>query len=68
MNWSYLGTALPQGPEIIDFYHACEHLKRAFDAAYGENSSRSKASTGAPRGIGNVVGRQHEGRTGLQCK
>ena len=42
-NWSYLGTALPQGPEIIDFYHACDHLKSAFDAAYGENSSRSKA-------------------------
>ena len=43
MNWSYLGTALPRGPEIIDFYHACDHLKSAFDAAYGENSSRSKA-------------------------
>ncbi len=43
MNWSYLGTALPQGPEIIDFYDACDHLRRAFDAAYGENSSRSKA-------------------------
>jgi hypothetical protein len=42
-NWSYFGTALPQGPEIIDFYHACDHLKSAFDAAYGENSSRSKA-------------------------
>jgi hypothetical protein len=42
-NWSYLGTALPQGPEIIDFYHACDHLKHAFDAGYGENSSRSKA-------------------------
>ena len=42
-NWSYLGTALPQGPEILDFYHACDHLKSAFDAAYGENSSRSKA-------------------------
>ena len=41
-NWSYLATGLPQGPEIIDFYHACDHLKRAFDAAYGENSSRSK--------------------------
>lgn len=43
MNWSYLGAVLPQGIEIIDFYHACEHLKAAFDAAYGENSSRSKA-------------------------
>ena len=34
---------LPQGIEIIDFYHACEHLKVAFDAAYGENSAQSKA-------------------------
>ena len=42
-NWSYLGAILPQGIEIIDFYHACEHLKAAFDAAYGENGSRSKA-------------------------
>ena len=43
MDWSYLGAVLPQGIEIIDFYHACEHLKAAFDAAYGENDSRSKA-------------------------
>jgi hypothetical protein len=43
MNWSYLGAVLPKGIEIIDFYHACEHLKVAFDAAYGENSSQSKA-------------------------
>ena len=42
MNWSYLGAVLPPGIEIIDFYHACEPLKAAFDAAYGENSSRSK--------------------------
>ncbi len=25
------------------FYHACEHLKEALDAAYGENSPKSKA-------------------------
>jgi hypothetical protein len=42
-NWSYLGAVLPQGIETLDFYHACEHLKAAFDAAYGENSLRSKA-------------------------
>jgi len=42
-NWSYLGAVLPKGIEIIDFYHACEHLKVAFDAAYGENNSQSKA-------------------------
>ncbi len=42
-NWSYLSAALPPGIELIDFYHACEHLKSAFDAAYGEHSSKSKA-------------------------
>lgn len=42
-NWTYLSTALPPGVELIDFYHACEHLKGAFDTAYGENSSTSKA-------------------------
>ncbi len=42
-NWTYLSTALPPGVELVDFYHACEHLKKAFDAAYGENSSKSKA-------------------------
>ena len=42
-NWTYLSTALPLGVELVDFYHVCEHLKKAFDAAYGENSSKSKA-------------------------
>jgi hypothetical protein len=42
-NWTYLSAALPQGVELVDFYHACEHLKVAFDGAYGENSSKSKA-------------------------
>lgn len=42
-NWTYLSAALPPGVELIDFYHVCEHLKKAFDTAYGENSSTSKA-------------------------
>ena len=42
-NCSYLGAVLPKGIELIDFYHACEHLKVAFDAAYGENNSQCKA-------------------------
>jgi len=29
--------------KILDFYHACEHLKRACDAAWGESTPRSKA-------------------------
>ncbi len=41
-NWTYLAKELPQGHEIVDFYHAAEHLKKAFDLSYGENSSKPK--------------------------
>lgn len=42
-NWSYLGTAFPQGVEVVDFFHAAEQLKAAFDAAYGERSPKAQA-------------------------
>lgn len=42
-NWQYLSEALPTGREAVDFYHAAEHLKDAFVAAYGENSARMRA-------------------------
>lgn len=42
-NWTYLGATLPPGVELIDYYHACDHLKDAFDAAYGEKSKHTKA-------------------------
>jgi hypothetical protein len=29
--------------EIIDFYHACDHLKKACDAAWGESTAEGKA-------------------------
>jgi hypothetical protein len=29
--------------EIVDFYHACDHLKEGCDAAWGESTPRSKA-------------------------
>jgi len=29
--------------EIVDFYHACEHLKRACDAVWGEGNAQGKA-------------------------
>ncbi|MGH8623792.1 MAG: hypothetical protein ACREYC_00450 [Gammaproteobacteria bacterium] len=41
-NWTYLSALLPAGIELVDFYHACDHLKRAFDLAYGEYSSKAK--------------------------
>jgi len=38
-NWSFLGgETLPAGVEVLDFYHAAEHLNAALAAAYGEGS------------------------------
>ena len=37
-NWSYLGETLPFGEEVLDFYHAAEHLSAALGAAYGEGT------------------------------
>lgn len=42
-NWSFLSGELPEGVELIDFYHAAEQLKDAFDAAYGENNPKAIA-------------------------
>jgi len=42
-NWTFLAGALPDGVELIDFYHAAEQLKDAFDAAYGADSSKAMA-------------------------
>jgi hypothetical protein len=49
-NWNLL-SAIDQGcgpspqpsVEIVDFYHACDHLKEGCDAAWGESTPRSKA-------------------------
>ena len=42
-NWTFLTRALPDGVELIDFYHAAEQLKDAFDAAYGTGSPKAAA-------------------------
>jgi hypothetical protein len=36
-NWEYLGT-LPEGPEILDFFHATEHLAAALAAVTGDGT------------------------------
>lgn len=39
-----MAHATPQAwIEIVDFYHACDHLKNACDAAWGESTPRGKA-------------------------
>jgi len=49
-NWRLLAAvdqACGPGPqprvEIVDFCHACDHLKKGCDAAWGESTPRSKA-------------------------
>jgi hypothetical protein len=36
-NWEYLGS-LPEGPEILDFFHATEHLADALAAVFGDGT------------------------------
>jgi hypothetical protein len=49
-NWRVLGEIeqvlnrpAPPGVNIVDFYHACDHLKKGCDAAWGESTPRGKA-------------------------
>jgi hypothetical protein len=41
-NWTYLHDELPEGIEVVDFYHAAEHLHSALGAAYGEGSVKCR--------------------------
>lgn len=36
-NWEYLET-LPEGPQILDFFHATEHLAAALAAVHGDGT------------------------------
>jgi hypothetical protein len=42
-NWDYLHGALPKSTEIIDFFHAAEHLNTALASAYGEGTAACHA-------------------------
>ena len=66
--------------KILDFYHACEHLKKACDAAWGQSTPRSKAEferlrtllKEADRGVDQVIRslkyqRDRARRTKRQC-
>jgi hypothetical protein len=35
-NSTYLSAAFPPEVELVDFYHACEYLMKAFDTDYGQ--------------------------------
>jgi hypothetical protein len=63
-NWSYLSAVLPVGQEVLDFYHAAEHLGAALGAAYGEGTPKyqerletlSAVLRDAPEGVDTVIG------------
>ncbi len=44
-NWRYLSNVLRpgEGIEILDFYHASEHLNKGIEAAYGKDSAAGEA-------------------------
>jgi hypothetical protein len=41
-NWTYLSEVIPDGVEVIDFFHACEHLNGALGAAYGDGTMKAR--------------------------
>jgi hypothetical protein len=43
-NWPWMDRALPAGSrQVIDYFHAAQHLAGALDAAHGEGSTASRA-------------------------
>ncbi|AUX21226.1 uncharacterized protein SOCEGT47_017060 [Sorangium cellulosum] len=42
-NWNFLHGALPPSTEVIDFYHAADHLNVALSAAYGDGTVKCRA-------------------------
>lgn len=42
-NWEYFAKELPSGVEVLDYYHAAEHLNWALISAYGETDPRKGA-------------------------
>lgn len=73
-NFEYLRT-LPEGPEILDFYHGAEHVSAAVASVYGDGTlkTRHKAEEfrhrllEEPKGVDSVISslaylqRQHPG-------
>jgi hypothetical protein len=48
-NWTYLSSILPGGIEILDFYHAAEHLNAALGSVYGDGTVETRKRFAALR-------------------
>lgn len=43
-NWEFLDRICPEGERIVDFYHACEHLKAGLDCYYVEGNLKGRGA------------------------
>lgn len=50
-HWRYFDRTFPQAEQVLDFFHAAEHLKEAVDHAYGKDSDHGTRRWQALRGI-----------------
>jgi hypothetical protein len=41
-NWTFLHEQIPVGAEVIDFFHAAEHLGQAIASAYGDGTRQTR--------------------------
>ena len=41
-NWTFLTKDLPEGDEVVDFFHAAEHLNDAIATAYGDGTVEAR--------------------------
>jgi hypothetical protein len=41
-NWTFLSQQVPEGIEILDFFHAAEHLNAALGSVHGEGSVEAR--------------------------
>ena len=40
-NWTFFDEQMPHGFQLTDFYHACQYLKDAFNAAYPKDPDKA---------------------------
>jgi hypothetical protein len=81
-NWDFLHGALPPSTEVIDFYHAAEHLHVALGVVYGEGTVKCRAQFDKlrrvlledPDGVEKIIRslihltKQHPGRNRLETE
>lgn len=41
-NWTFLSKLVGGGPEVLDFFHAAEHLSAALGDVFGEGTAKAK--------------------------